>query len=122
MIGADVDQIYGVVILNVFERITMLKGVRRIYYSLSFTMGVSFLPREIYNIISITKINLYNIKNKLVISNKIVNLHKISIINTQDSPNVVISRKILDLPLCDFFVCGDFKSGYTIARKSCKKL
>ena len=124
MIGVDIDQIYGIIEFNVIDRSNMINGG---YYhnvtGLIFTMGAPFLPREIYNIISIKDISIIYVINRLVISNKIINLRNIDIICVHDSPNVIISRKIMELPMRGFFSYGDGGSctGYKTVYRNNKK-
>ena len=109
MIGVDVDQIYGIIELIISR--TCDYSLSRIKYLVSrgqviFPANTPFIPKEIYNIISIGKIVFYDIRQKLVIGNRIINLHNIRSINITMSPNIVISRHILKLPLCNFVARG----------------
>ena len=109
MIFADVDQIYDIKILCVTSR-------EKPYYQqeLVFPTSTSFLPKEIYNIISVNEIKLYFTRQKLVINNKIINLHNIVSIVAQNTPNVIISRAVLKLPLLSSFSYGDQATKYGV--------
>ena len=114
MIGVDVDQIYGILRLH----ISGIDACAIFSKDLVFSLNTLFIPKEIYNIISVTRISLNKIKkNKLVINDKIINLYNIRAIIVLESPNVIISRRILNLPLCDFFVHDDRKSGFMGVRR-----
>ena len=111
MIGVDVDQVYGIMKLSINE---LIYGKKYCYSEreLAFSPNTQFIPKEIYNIISVKQISLVNIKNKLVIGDKIINLYNIHAIFVNESPNIIMSRKILNLPLYKFF-SFESKNGIT---------
>ena len=112
MIGADIDQIHGFACLFV-SNINACDYNYTIFKSaLLFPTSTPFIPKEIYNIISIEDISLLGTTKKLVIGNRIINLHNIKIIYAQDTPNVIISRNILRLALLTVFYYGSKATGY----------
>ena len=112
MIGVDVDQIYGTLKLDFFAYYLYRNKMAFCHEkgALILSSNSPCIPKEIYNIISIEEIFLSSVKNKLVIGDKIINLHNIKSILIQESPNVIISRKILNLP--SFMCFSDDRSGY----------
>ena len=93
MISVDIDQIYGTLMFGV--------GIWYNYYynSLSFLDDTAFLPREIYNITSISHFIITGATQKLIISNRIINLCNITHLAIKNSKNTIISRKILNLEI-----------------------
>ena len=114
MIGADVDQIY-------YTRILLnMSNIGRISLSgrgeLVFPTSTPFIPKEIYNIMTIEHICIMDTTKNLVISNKIINLYNIKTIRVQNAPNVMITRNILRLALLGVFCYGSKITGLKIIR------
>lgn len=103
MITADIDQIS---VLNMYLFSKYMKRCISNAAEIGFPNDITFLPKEIYNIVSIKKINLSGTKSMLVISNKIINLRNIVELYIQDSPNIIISRNILMLKNKIVIWCG----------------
>ena len=121
-IPTDIDQ-FALEDLNITDRWRCIQTIRMSVRINRVLESPIFLPREIYNIISIKDISIIYVINRLVISNKIINLRNIDIICVHDSPNVIISRKIMELPMRGFFSYGDGGSctGYKTVYRNNKK-
>ena len=112
MIGVDIDQIHGFTSLFI-SNVNMRNEIHALFKStLLFPTSTPFIPKEIYNIISIKYISLISATKKLIIDNIIINLRNIKIICAQDTPNVIISRNILRLALLNVFYYGSKATGY----------
>ena len=100
IIVADVDQIYGIRVLIIYERniCNIITHYYKCHHLLLYFEDISFLPKEIYNITSIENINMFYTIKKLIISNKIINLHNMKLIVTNATENIIISREIMKLP------------------------
>ena len=114
MIGADIDQIYGFAIILITDRGDRKKNRIIFRKELLFPTSTPFIPKEIYNITLINRIILADTIKKLVISNKIINLYNITQITVRDTPNVIISRRILRFALLDGFYYGNKIMGYKV--------
>ena len=121
MIWVDIDQIYGFTSLFV-SNISEFNKVDTLFIKeLLFPISTPFIPKEIYNIISIEGISFFGTPKKLIIDNRIINLHNINRFCVQDAPNIIISRHILRLALLDVFYCGSNAIGYKRALRNNKE-
>ena len=98
MIGADVDQIHDIKVLH----ISRFEG-RKYSQEIFFPSNTSFLPKELYNIISINKITLCKTDQILMISSRIINLYNITEIFLY-LHLIILPKEILKLPKRVLFV------------------